>query len=143
MAKLGRAFLRSITGPPRTLTANSRAMAQATQPQPAPASASLFRERLGTAQPEVLVWVEQHLRGDSAEATIELAMRYFDTAARWGEPLPILKKARLNIQLADQVPTIDPRDRWMTELPIPAESGDRIAIGRMLRALVTVSQATL
>ena len=118
-------------------------MAQATQPQPAPASASLFRERLGAAQPEVLVWVEQHLRGDSAEATIELAMRYFDTAARWGESLPILKKARLNIQLADQVPTIDPRDRWMTELPIPAESGDRIAIGRMLRALVTVSQATL
>jgi hypothetical protein len=118
-------------------------MAQATQPQPTAVSNSLFRDRLGVAQPEVLVWVEQHLSGNSAEAAIELAMRYFDTATRWGESLPVLKKARLNIELADQVPTIDPRDRWMTELPIPAESGDRIAIGRMLRALVAVSQATL
>lgn len=86
------------------------------------------------------MWVEQHLDGVSADAAVELATRYFDTAARWGETLPVLKKSRLNIELAEQVPTIDPRDRWMTELPIPAYSGDRIAIGRLLRALVSVSQ---
>ncbi len=118
-------------------------MARATHSQPTTVSASPFRDRLSKAQPEVLVWIEQHLSGESAEAAIELTVRYFDTAARWGEQLPVLKKARLNIELADQVPTIDPRDRWMTELPIPAQSGDRIAIGRMLRAVVAVSQATL
>lgn len=114
-------------------------MAQAIQPQPTTQAPSRFRERLSISQPEVLVWIEQHLSGESAEAAIEMAMRYFDTAARWGDALPMLKKARLNIQLAEQVPTIDPRDRWMTELPIPAQSGDRIAIGRILRALVVVS----
>ncbi len=115
-------------------------MAQAIQPQPTPSSPSKFRERLRAQQPEVLLWIEQHLRGESAEAATEMAMRYFDTAARWGDELPLLKAARLNIQLAEQVPTIDPRDRWMTELPIPtAASGDRIAIGRLLRALVAVS----
>ncbi len=117
-------------------------MAQAIQPQPVPSTPSQFRERLHRAQPEVLVWIEQHLSGESAEAAVEMAMRYFDTAARWGDTLPPLTKARLNIQLAEQVPTIDPRDRWMTELPIPAKSGDRIAIGRILRALVVVSNAS-
>jgi len=118
-------------------------MAHATRSQPAQQTASEYRERLREAQPEVLIWVEQHLEGKSAEAALEMAARYFDTAARWGETLPVLKKARLNIELADQLPTIDPRDRWMTELPIPARDGDRMAIGRMLRALVSVSEACL
>lgn len=118
-------------------------MAHATHHSPTKETASQHRERLHEAQPEVLIWVEQHLKGDSAEAAVELASRYFDTTARWGETLPVLKKARLNIELADQVPTIDPRDRWMTELPIPAQDGERMAIGRMLRALVSVSEACL
>ena len=118
-------------------------MAHATQRRSTQQSASLYRERLSAAQPEVLIWVEQHLQGESARAAVEMAARYFDTAARWGETLPVLRKARLNIELADQVPTIDPRDRWMTELPIPAQEGDRMAIGRMLRALVSVSEACL
>ena len=118
-------------------------MAHATRPRPALQSTPQYRESLGERQPEVLIWVEQHLQGESAEAALEMAARYFDTAARWGETLPILKKARLNIELADQLPTIDPRDRWMTEMPIPAQDGDRMAIGRMLRALVSVSQACL
>lgn len=118
-------------------------MSHATRPHSAPNATSSYRERLRASQPEVLIWVEQHLEGVSAEATVEMAARYFDNAARWGETLPVLKKARLNIELADQVPTIDPRDRWMTELPIPARDGERIAIGRMLRALVSVSEACL
>ena len=116
-------------------------MAHATQPHPTTQDASQFRQRLANKQPEVLIWVEQHLEGESATAAVELAARYFETAARWGDRLPVLRKARLNIELADQVPTIDPRDRWMTELPIPVQSGDRIAIGRLLRAIVSVSQA--
>ena len=116
-------------------------MANAPKLHPTNTSASEFRARLGAEQPEVLVWVEQHLDGTSAVAAVELAARYFEIAARLGEELPRLGKAQLNIELAEQLPTIDPRDRWMTELPIPASTGDRIAIGRLLRALVTVSQA--
>ncbi len=85
--------------------------------------------------------MEQHLKGDVAAAAVELAARYFEIAARLGEELPTLGRAELNVELAEQLPTIDPRDRWMTELPIPASSGDRIAIGRLLRALVTVSKS--
>ncbi len=92
-------------------------------------------------QPEVILWIEQHLQDQAREIAIELAARYFETAGRWGQRMPILKKSRLNIELSQQVLTIDPQDRWMTELPIQVDAADRMAVGRLLRAMVTVSKA--
>lgn len=102
-----------------------------------------FRIKLCLQQPEVLTWLEQHLQGAPCEVAIELALRYFETSERWGDRMPILKKSRLNIELANQVPTIKPQDRWLTELPVAAKAGDRLAIGRLLRAIVSVSKACL
>lgn len=102
-----------------------------------------FRITLCMQQPEVVIWLEQHLQGAACEIAIELATRYFEVAERWGDRMPILKKSRLNIELARQVPSINPQDRWLTELPVAAPGPDRLAIGRLLRAMVSVSKACL
>lgn len=102
-----------------------------------------FRIKLCMQQPEVVIWLDQHLQGASCEIAIELATRYFEVAERWGDRMPILKKSRLNIELANQVLTIDPQDRWLTELPVAAPASDRLAMGRLLRAMVSVSKACL
>ena len=94
-------------------------------------------------QPEVLTWIEQHLSGPTQYAGVELAARYFATTERWGERMPMLKHARLNLELQEQVPNIDPAERWITEMPIALDSSEQRSLGRVLRALVSVSQASV
>lgn len=114
-------------------------MAQATLNQSS-CTTSTFRTHLTLRQPEVLKWLEHHLQGEAQEAGIELASRYFEIGERWTRNPACLTQTRLNEELENQVPTIHPKDRWMTEIPIPLEGNERIALGRLLRALVAASQ---
>jgi hypothetical protein len=93
-------------------------------------------------QPDVLTWLERELEGATQLAGVELAARYFATAERWGQPMPPLAHTRLNSELTNQVLSIDPPERWILELPVALDQGDKRSLGRVLRALVTVSQRT-
>jgi hypothetical protein len=94
-------------------------------------------------QPEVLTWLERELDGATQLAGVELAARYFATTERWGQRMPPLEHTQLNRELTQQVLRIDPPERWILELPIDLDHGDKRSLGRVLRALVTVSQARL
>lgn len=134
----------AITGPPPQTRATSEQM-----PQPVAAEFSRdrdpdeFRIHLCTRQPELVLWLEQHVQGPAQAIAVELAARYVDVAERWGERMPILKTSRLNIELANQVPTISPRDRWLTDLPVAASASDRLAIGKLLSAIIATTTASL
>lgn len=103
---------------------------------------SRFRAQLTARQPEVLSWLERELDGSSQLAGVELAARYFETAERWGQRMPRLKHSQLNSELTQQVLSIAPEERWMTELPIDLARDEQRSLGRVLRALVSVSQAS-
>ncbi len=122
------------------LSVHRRSMAQATLDHSSTMETS-FRTHLALRQPEVLLWLEHHLSGRTQDAGIELASRYFAINERWAAPMPPLTQFRLNRELETQVPTIDPKDRWITEIPICLEGNERLALGRVLRALVAASQA--
>lgn len=93
-------------------------------------------------QPEVLTWLERELDGATQVAGVELAARYFATAERWGQCMPKLAHMQLNSELTNQVLSIDPPERWILELPVALDKNDKRSLGRVLRALVTVSQTT-
>lgn len=101
---------------------------------------SPFRAKLATEQPEVLVWLEQHLAGATQDAGVELAARYFETTERWGDKVPSLKRARLNTELQEQMVSIEPGKRWIMNMPITIKGGDKRTLGKVLQALVSVSQ---
>ena len=124
---------------PQIRSGHGRAMAHATLDQSS-CSITKFRTHLALRQPEVLIWLEQHLGGNAQEAGIELASRYFEIGERWSKNTACITQFRLNAELETQVPTIDPKDRWMTEIPIPLEGSERIALGRLLRALVAATR---
>lgn len=102
-----------------------------------------YRTPLAVQQPDLLAWLGLHVSGEALEVAIEMTVRYLDIAERWGDRLPRMSLAELAEELGSQVPSIDPRDRWITELPLPVSSGERLAIGRLLRVVVAVSQRRL
>jgi hypothetical protein len=87
-------------------------------------------------QPDVLAWLLDHGTAANVQVAIEMSWRVFEACERWGMPIQRIQRPVLDEQLRLQIPTIDPRLRWMTEPPVALKSADRIAIGRLLRALV-------
>lgn len=92
-------------------------------------------------QPDVLAWLLDHSGASSIQVAIEMSWRTFEACERWGMPLGVIARDTLDLTLASQIPTIDPRLRWMTEPPIALMPSDRLAVGRLLRALVSVIEA--
>lgn len=102
-----------------------------------------WSNELQTQQPEVLAWLCQHLQGHSLDTVIEVVARYFETTQRWGDVVPMLRSSRLNLELSTQVATIDPGQRWISELPVSLDPADKWMVGRLLRALVSVTQSSV
>jgi hypothetical protein len=117
-------------------------MSQSIQWQPqvyTPTStSSRFHEDLLEIQPEVVSWFEEHLSEGAQGVAIELAARYFEITERWGEQMPHLRQARLNLELQSQMPKVGVAD-WSVKQVSLSESESRM-LKRMLQALVSVSQ---
>ncbi len=117
-------------------------MSNATSDRDSKINSTGFREDLSEKQPEVLRFLEQELDGPCQKAAVELASRYFTTSERWGARMPTLKRSKLRRELSqqDENENPDPDEPWMAQLPVPESSNDQRSLGRVLRALVSVSQ---
>lgn len=100
-----------------------------------------YRTLLAVRQAELLSWLDDHLPAHVHALGLELAGRYVEIAERWGDILPSLRRSDLDRALDRSVPSIAPRDRWLTELPLAIAPGDRLVLGRLLRAVVDASRA--
>lgn len=89
-------------------------------------------------QPDVLAWILDHGSASNVQVAIEMCWRTFEACERWGMPIALIERQVLDAMLQEQIPTIDPRLRWMTEPPVALPATDRVAVGRLLRVVVAI-----